>query len=229
MAREVSEKSVVDSFSRCAKPVMRKYMAPNSCIGAARVTVACLGRFGIACRVIPVKTLVKVPSANLCFAYGATAEEIATASVSKRVFGDGWQEHLVVVTVGERLFIDPTIDAALYQLGFPQSAGDPIFFLPCGGFGSLANHLTCKGTLEDGTGVEFVYVQTDDHTYLATEAWNDDTLTLIAGEIALRMQRAGGGTPSITCPRCQRTSYHPADIVQGFCGFCHDWTTRTTI
>lgn len=32
--------------------------------------------------------------------------------------------------------------------------------------------------------------------------------------------------PSFTCPRCQRTSYHPEDIRQGYCGNCHDWTQQ---
>jgi hypothetical protein len=30
--------------------------------------------------------------------------------------------------------------------------------------------------------------------------------------------------PRITCPRCGRTSYHPTDVEQGYCGHCHDWT-----
>lgn len=30
--------------------------------------------------------------------------------------------------------------------------------------------------------------------------------------------------PSYTCPRCGRTSYHPADAAQGYCGHCRDWT-----
>ena len=29
---------------------------------------------------------------------------------------------------------------------------------------------------------------------------------------------------SFTCPRCGRTSYHPGDVVAGYCGHCHDWT-----
>lgn len=34
----------------------------------------------------------------------------------------------------------------------------------------------------------------------------------------------------ITCPRCHRTSYHPQDIKEGYCGACHDWTTpRPTV
>lgn len=31
--------------------------------------------------------------------------------------------------------------------------------------------------------------------------------------------------PSITCPRCGRTSYHPEDIEHGYCGWCHWWTS----
>jgi hypothetical protein len=31
--------------------------------------------------------------------------------------------------------------------------------------------------------------------------------------------------PSITCPRCGRTSYHPGDIEAGYCGSCHWWTS----
>jgi len=29
-----------------------------------------------------------------------------------------------------------------------------------------------------------------------------------------------------TCPRCGRTSYHPEDIREGYCGACRDWTGR---
>jgi hypothetical protein len=31
--------------------------------------------------------------------------------------------------------------------------------------------------------------------------------------------------PSITCPLCGATSYHPQDIGEGYCGRCHDWTS----
>ena len=30
---------------------------------------------------------------------------------------------------------------------------------------------------------------------------------------------------SVTCPRCGRTSHHPADVAHGYCGACHDWTS----
>lgn len=30
--------------------------------------------------------------------------------------------------------------------------------------------------------------------------------------------------PSITCPRCGRTSHNPIDVRERYCGVCHDWT-----
>jgi len=30
---------------------------------------------------------------------------------------------------------------------------------------------------------------------------------------------------SITCPVCGMTSHHPMDIVEGYCGNCHAWTS----
>ena len=30
---------------------------------------------------------------------------------------------------------------------------------------------------------------------------------------------------SVTCPVCRRTSHHHDDIREGYCGFCHDWTS----
>lgn len=41
---------------------------------------------------------------------------------------------------------------------------------------------------------------------------------------AARVVDGGDLTPSITCPKCGRTSYHPKDIEHRFCGQCgfHD-------
>lgn len=29
--------------------------------------------------------------------------------------------------------------------------------------------------------------------------------------------------PSFTCPKCERTSYHPKDLEQRYCGACHEF------
>lgn len=53
-------------------------------------------------------------------------------------------------------------------------------------------------------------------TLLEIIAWLDDR-----GCFAL--QRKIEEEPSITCPKCGRTSYHPKDIEERYCGFCHEW------
>jgi hypothetical protein len=35
--------------------------------------------------------------------------------------------------------------------------------------------------------------------------------------------------PSITCPVCGRTSYHPNDVEQGYCGNCHGYTSPVDV
>ena len=44
----------------------------------------------------------------------------------------------------------------------------------------------------------------------------------------LFLQRKGETeqNPSITCPVCGRTSYHPIDIAEGWCANCNDYTSR---
>jgi hypothetical protein len=34
--------------------------------------------------------------------------------------------------------------------------------------------------------------------------------------------------PPFTCPRCGRTSHHPDDSREGYCGACHDFTGQST-
>lgn len=37
-------------------------------------------------------------------------------------------------------------------------------------------------------------------------------------------QPCAAAQAAFTCPRCSRTSHHPEDLRQGYCGACHDWT-----
>jgi len=61
------------------------------------------------------------------------------------------------------------------------------------------------------------------------EAWVQKTLAEAPPiSAATRARLARLLTPSITCPRCGLTSYHPDDVRQGYCGNCHDWTTRSS-
>jgi hypothetical protein len=36
------------------------------------------------------------------------------------------------------------------------------------------------------------------------------------------------GAPAFTCPRCGRTTHHPVDVAESYCGACHDYTGTPT-
>jgi ribosomal protein S27AE len=61
----------------------------------------------------------------------------------------------------------------------------------------------------------------------AAKAWQDcsQLWEAIASGNNAKIASIAAQHPSITCPRCGRTSYHPKDIEQGYCGNCHDWTS----
>lgn len=48
-----------------------------------------------------------------------------------------------------------------------------------------------------------------------------------AARLAAAVKRARhSGEPHIVCPACGRTSFHPQDIVRGYCGHCHEFTGK---
>ncbi len=55
-----------------------------------------------------------------------------------------------------------------------------------------------------------------------SEAWRED---LGGGHTAINVIQLVDQTPSFTCPRCGRTSYHPKDIEHRYCGNCHAFTS----
>lgn len=59
------------------------------------------------------------------------------------------------------------------------------------------------------------------------EPWDDLPPRAAVTRVAypLDLSRAPVQYAWITCPRCGRTSYHPEDIKEGYCGACEDWTT----
>lgn len=65
----------------------------------------------------------------------------------------------------------------------------------------------------------------------AGHVWDDSCPYDAGAECAgpgLRPFRETGPAP-FTCPRCARTSYHPQDLEEGYCGACHDWTGRPDV
>lgn len=53
-----------------------------------------------------------------------------------------------------------------------------------------------------------------------------DTMVSLFRVVATSIEDGIPFEASITCPKCQMTSYHPKDVELGYCGNCHDYTSR---
>lgn len=51
------------------------------------------------------------------------------------------------------------------------------------------------------------------------------TLDDVRGQINTALSAAAN---AFTCPKCERTSYHPEDKRNGYCGHCHQFTGTIT-
>lgn len=58
--------------------------------------------------------------------------------------------------------------------------------------------------------------------FISWEMSPQDALAM-AGHL-IEMAAHAARPPQYQCPRCERTSHHPADSREGYCGNCHDYT-----
>lgn len=180
------KKWLIERFAVIARPMMIEFMGPNSCIAASRVTVECLRLIGIPAIPVPTKFVVQVPSIERAYAAGLTSEEMATAKTSQRIWGTGWEGHLVVFA-DDRYLLDPSFDAAETALALPVDHKVQIFDL--GQKPDLEYmHLEMVAISEEVGQIKIQYVSTRDESYQDTEAWNDEGLPLLATDILLKMR-----------------------------------------
>lgn len=45
----------------------------------------------------------------------------------------------------------------------------------------------------------------------------------------LYTESIGPDGPSITCPKCGKTSYHPKDVEEKYCGNCHEFQSAMAV
>lgn len=81
----------------------------------------------------------------------------------------------------------------------------------------------------DGKVIGFAVVTQDAQGFEISVTTDDPRFKGVVGSIpSLPWTFDDGEQPSIKCPRCGMVSYHPEDIKQGYCGYCHDWTSPPT-
>ena len=180
--------AILKRYCDIARPMMLKFMPPNSCIAATRVTCECLRRLGFKVDPVPMKFVVTIPERETAYTSGVSAKERATAKRSIRYeeFSDGWEGHLVAIT-NDKL-IESAFDQAVIALSLPLQRPEIMWF-PLPKTRGEAFHVEYFGHIDDtGEKIKIDYVTTGDHSYTSSEAWTDEGLPLLAEMILKRMQ-----------------------------------------
>lgn len=186
----MKREDILNNYCRTARRLMLPFMASNSCIGSTKVTCDCLRRLGFHARPLPTKLVFALPDRKIAFASGLSDEELATARDSRKVFGPGWNGHLVAL-VDESWLLDASLDQvndAIPDVALPKE----VFAFPVKG-ADLDTHGAFRAeyavVLDDGQKAAINYLTTTNEGYRETEAWNDEGLDWIAQDIYDRMEK----------------------------------------
>jgi hypothetical protein len=190
-----SAPAVIAAFGRIARPIMRKFMGPSSCIAAARTTKETMQIFGLQAVEFPCCYAFQVPARKYARISGFTAAERAEMKAKTAVWqdeslpaGGSWNGHLVVL-VEDRWLIDAAID----QVDAPRfgvSVPAEVFVVDTAGKEWDPNdnfEIQLGLVLDNGDRAELMYRRISDRGYLETEAWKDEGLPLLARAIAVDM------------------------------------------
>lgn len=184
---------------------MLRYLTPNSCVQATRITCDVLQEFGIEVQPYPVQWMVNVPSLHYAYISGFRGQE--KEDLRKRsakwidradTLGAGWEGHLVGIAEG-RWLIDASIDqCASREHGFEIPPEVLVIDMDC-----LEPRWTPTssviGNFTTGIGieVEMTYQPMEEGAgeYLHLDAWHDDMLAMIVWRIvkAMRSMEIGVG------------------------------------
>ncbi len=195
-----ADELIIQVFAAVARPIMLRWMIPNSCIGATALTRQTLAYWKVNVDPIPTKLAVQVPSLNYAFVAGYKGEEKDAMKAKSSVWidrgvGDGcvtpWIGHLVGLAAGRYL-----IDATLDQSNSPEHgfAVDPYISVVDLGTeagmmfaGTIGSSINAEGDLDNRAAMKIYYERTDDESWKTSDAWNDESLPILAVKIVLEM------------------------------------------
>lgn len=179
-------------FCGVSRPIMRKWMPPNSCIGATRLASICLSGLGFKIRPVAVKFAVQIPALNVAYTSGFSKEELPADAVHRGSLGDNWNGHLVAL-VNDEWLLDCSFDQADAALGGKLKL-DPICYVfpmtghtPGSGF-----EIDMKADINDRV-VRIWYCTTGDVSWRSSPAWNDFGLFFLAGQVRAKMNHERKG------------------------------------
>jgi hypothetical protein len=177
------------AYKLLAREHMLRYMPPNSCISAARLTLEWCKRHRIKCRPQAAKMAFQVNDMNKAYTSGLSDEELATAHKCDKSYGEGWRGHVVVV-VENKIVLDPSLDQANCIFETPELQ-PLVYSFPFGKPFRYGSKVEIKGTLDKSErAFTLTYVGTDNDSYLTSEAWNDRGLPIAAEHIDHEVREA---------------------------------------
>lgn len=183
---------IIATFARVARPIMRKWMTPNSCIASARVTIETMKLFNLRAEEIPVSYVFQVPARKYARISGFSGKEQADMKCKATTWRDelpeglGWNGHLLVL-VEDRWVLDPSIDQ-MASRGFRVEIPEEVFVIDTAGR-KLEQfcQIELRLILDDGHNAALMYRRIPDLSYRESEAWTDEGLPILADEIAMQM------------------------------------------
>ena len=185
-------KAVIEEFCRMARPLMRRFMPADSCIGSGRTTIEVMRLFGIEAVPLAVSFVFQVPAREYARLSGIPKDEQEEMKAKSKTWidlsDDGWQGHLLVLAA-DRWVLDPAFD----QADAPQfgvHVPSEIFFFDA--LGQEWNprekfEMQLDLVMDNGDNATLYYRRLADESYRDTDAWNDEGLPLLAQAIAAEM------------------------------------------
>lgn len=188
--RTLSNSEIIELYAGVARPIMLKYMPPNSCVSATRITIETLKLFSVDAVPAPTKFCVANLDSGKAYTSGLSEEEIEqAANVTASPWRGEWRGHLVAVA-DRRWLIDPTFDQALLALGLPANGCTTNVVRVPKNIDPNRIHAVLKGAANNGTPIEVEYISTGNHSYQDSEAWNDAGVPVLTEIIKAAMLEA---------------------------------------
>lgn len=193
----MTPEQTITRYAAVARPLILQFFPPNACIAASRITIECLGRFGIKAKAFPMKFAVESTKHQVRFTVGLDDKEKAEAAANaasshSRMGLKAWNGHVVVITKGKgnRYLIDASFDqASMPAHGVPIKPH--VLVVPIGKEIPPEDIFAELGLVTDGgEDLNVKYIPLRDRSFLDAPAWETDHLQPVIAMICRRMAEA---------------------------------------
>jgi hypothetical protein len=176
-------------YCEIARKIMLKFMTPNSCIAATRVTIEWCKLNGIKAKPMTCQMALTIKGMSVVYTSGLDKEELAKAEKVSEGYGQGWRGHLVAV-VEDTLILDSSLDQAnCIAKEHGEILEHLVYAFPFEQKVSRQAKMGIDGTLNSGMRFTLQYLMKRIDGYDPSEAWDDAGLPFLARVIDTEVKR----------------------------------------